>query len=229
MKKLFLLFVLCSSAWTLSAQVLVENFATATSGGNVEGYNNWYVSLKSTDNLGVSPKIAEGALFYNGYAGSNIGNVAVLDSTVGISSTSQRISTRAIVFANGDSLKPVEGQKIYTAFMINFSNHSSRSQRDFFTFEGSKTSSMTRGRFFAKLNTGGTDITFAISKNSSTSGIYIESAPLANGVGVNHLLVCTYESVAGSDNDIVTLYIDPDLSLTETQQTNKIVATECCY
>ncbi|MDD2798594.1 MAG: T9SS type A sorting domain-containing protein [Bacteroidales bacterium] len=225
MKKTTLFLMMCIASLGLSAQVFVENF-TGTPGSNVEGYNGWYVSAKAADALGVSPVIAEGALFYNNYYGSNIGNVAVLDSAIGVTSANQRISTHSIIFANADTLKPIAGQKIYAAFMVNFSSHSYRSYRDFFTYEGSTTSSSTRGRLFAKLNTAGTDVTFAISKNSSTAGVYIESQPLVNGVGVNHLLVFTYEGVDGTDNDYNTLYIDPDLTLPEAQQTNKLVTTD---
>lgn len=226
MKKLFLLLIVCASALTLSAQVFVENFATATSGSDLEGYNGWYKCLKAGDDLGVSPKIAEGALFYTGYYGSNVGNACVLDSAIGITSANQRISTRAVVFANGDTLKPIEGQKIYAAFIVNFSQHSVRSFRDFFTFEGSKTTSSTRGRVFAKLNAAGTDLYFAVSKNSSTAGTYVESSVITAGVGINHLLVLCYDGIAGASNDVISLYIDPDLSLPEAQQTNKLTATD---
>jgi len=130
--------------------VFVENFATAPINGNVEGYNDWHVSPKSSDANGVSPKVAEGALFYTGYAGSNIGNVAVLDSAIGVTSSNQRISTKIVKFGD-DTLKAVVGEKIYAAFLVNISNQSYRSYRDFFTYEGSKTSSMTRGRVLQKL------------------------------------------------------------------------------
>lgn len=225
MKKHFLLIIMLVAAISMNAQVFVENFATATIGSALEGYNFWYVCAKSTDNLGVSPKISEGALFYTGYAGSNIGNTAVLDPAIGSTSSNQRISTRAITFAAGDTLKPIAGQKIYAAFMINFAADSYTSQRDFFTFEGSVSSSSTRGRLFAKL-TGGTDITFAISKNSSTSGVYVESALMAGAVGINHLIVMCYEGIAGDLNDIISVYIDPDLSKTEAAQTSKLTATD---
>ena len=213
-------------AITLNAQkVFVENFSTATVGADLEGYNFWYVCAKSTDNLGVSPKIAEGALFYTGYAGSNIGNAVVLDPAIGLTTSNQRISTRAIAFAPGDTLKPIAGQKIYAAFLVNLATDSYTSQRDFFTFEGSITSSSTRGRLFAKV-TGGTDITFAISKNSSTSGVYVESAVMAGAVGVNHLIVMCYEGITGDLNDIISVYIDPDLSKAEAAQTSKLTATD---
>ena len=219
MKKLVLLSIMGIIALTMNAQkVFVENFTIPTNNGDLEGYNFWYLCQKAGDNGGVTPKITQGALIYNGYYGTNIGNVAVCDSAIGLTSANQRISTRAIIFENGDTLRPLEGQKIYCAFIVNISQHSVRSYRDFFTFEGSRTSSSTRGRLFAKLNTAGTDLNFAITKNSTTAGTFIESPVIAGGVGINHLLVMCYDGKAGAD-DIISLYIDPDLSKSETEQT----------
>ncbi len=229
MKKLFLLLFVCTSVLGINAQVFVENFATAPVNGNLEGYNNWYVCLKSGDNGGSSPKINEGALFYTGYAGTNVGNVAVLDSAIGITSANQRISTRIVKFG-ADTLKNnVVGQKIYAAFIANISSHSARTYRDFFTFEGSKTSSSTRGRVFAKINTAGDLFTIAISKNSSTAGVYVESTTipgLSLSTGVNHLFVFCYENIEGTDNDRNILYIDPDLTKSEAEQTNVLISTD---
>lgn len=223
MKKLLLL-MFCATALMANAQVFVENFATAPINGNVEGYNGWYLCAKAADALGVSPKIAEGALFYTGYIGSNIGNVAVLDSAVGVASSSQRISTRTVKFDN-DSLRMIVGEKVYVAFMVNISQHSYHSYRDFFTFEGSSTSSMTRGRVFAKSNSSGETFTLAFSKNSSTGGVYVEYlTPLS--AGINHLLVFCYESIEGTDNDKLSLYINSDLTKTEAEQTEMLVATD---
>ena len=229
MKKTFLLLIMCLSTFVINAQsVFVENFATATAGSNLEGYNNWYVSVKAADAYGSSPKISEGALFYTGYAGSNIGNVAVLDSAIGVTSASQRISTKTIKFGD-DTLKTVVGQRIYTAFMANISSHSYRSYRDFFTYEGSKTSSSTRGRIFAKNNAAGDLFTIAVSKNSSTSGQYIESTTiptLSLSTGINHLFVFCYDNIDGVDNDRIILYINPDLTKTEAEQTNVLISTD---
>lgn len=228
MKKTFLLFMACLGAMTLNAQVFTEYFETAPIGGDLEGYNDWYVSKKSADALGVSPKIAEGALFYTGYVGTNIGNVAVLDSAVGVSSATQRISTRIVKFGN-DTLKAVVGEKIYAAFMVNISSHSYRSYRDFFTFEGSSGSSMTRGRVFAKNIGAGEAFTLAISKNSSSSGVYVESTTIPSltlATEINHLLVFCYQAIEGDNNDINSIYIDPDLSKPEAEQTNVLIATD---
>ena len=91
MKKVILLLVICMTVFTVHAQVFIENFETAAVNGNLEAYNNWYVSPKSGDNLGVSPKIDEFPLFYSDYPGSNTGHVAVLDSAVGATTATQRI------------------------------------------------------------------------------------------------------------------------------------------
>ena len=228
MKKLILLLSLCVAIFTANAQIFTEYFQTAPIGGNLEGYNDWHVSPKSSEAYGVSPKIAEGALFYTGYAGSNIGNVAVLDSAVGATSATQRISTKIVKFGS-DTLKAVVGEKIYTAFLVNISSHSYRSYRDFFTYEGSKTSSMTRGRVFAKVSADGSELFVAVTKNSSTAADYVESTSIPGLTlypDVNHLFVLVYETIAGDSNDKITLYINPDLTKSEAEQTNKLVAID---
>ncbi len=222
MKKLFLLLMVCIGIMTLNAQnVFVENFATAPLGGNLEGYNNWYVCLKSSDNLGVSPKIGEGALFYTGYAGSNIGNVAILDSINGNIAGTQRISTKTITLGT-DTVVLANQSKIYIAFLAKISIDSKKSSlRDFFTLEGSKTSSMTRGRVFAKVTSTG-DLTFGITKNSTS----MTESPVSS-LDVNHLIVIVYETVGSvASDDKVSMYVDPDLTLTEAQQTNVLVAAD---
>lgn len=228
MKKQFLLLLLLAFVLSGQAQVFVENFATAPVNGNLEGYNGWYVSFKSSDALGVSPVIKEDPLFFTGYPGSNIGHVAVLDSAIGATSSNQRISTKKIIFAPGDTMMATAGTKFYSAFIVNVEPKSYRSYRDFFTYEGSATSSMTRGRVFAKNNTAGNEVVFAVTKNSSSSGDYKESTSLGLtlNTGVNHLLVLKYEVVDGDSNDKLTLFVNPDPTKTEAEQTNKLEATD---
>lgn len=234
MKKQILLFVSLVLAFSLHAQVFVENFETASVNGNLEGYNDWYVSLKSSDANGVSPKIEEYPLFYTDYPGSDLGHVAVLDSVVGANSSTQRISTRKIVFAPGDTLtSATSGGAMYFAFMVNVSSQSFRSFRDFITWEGSETASMTRGRIFAKNNTAGDEVTFAITKNSSTAADMVESGSLGLtlGTNLNHLLVMKYKVVDGSENDELYLYINPDPAKVESEQLNvlKTIDTQSDY
>lgn len=215
--KQFLLFVMLFGALSLNAQVFVENFATATTGGNVEGYNQWYVSAKASEAYGTSPKIDASTLFYKDYIGSDIGKVAVLDSLVGKTSATQRISTKLVTIGN-DTLVSKDGQKMYAAFLVSIQPKSYTSYRDFFTWEGSTTSSFTRGRVFAKNIAGTNDIQYAVTKNSSSAADYAESPVISGGVGAYHLLVLVYEAIAGDNNDLIHLYVNPDISKPESQQ-----------
>jgi hypothetical protein len=219
MKKITLLVAFSLVVLSASAQIFIENFATATVGANVEGYNSWIVSPKSSDNLGKSPIIGAGALTYTGYASSGIGKVAILDSINGSASSTQRITTHYATYGN-DTMKVAIGEKLYVAFLAKFSLESkTNTVRDFFTFEASKTSSMTRGRLFTKIAKTG-NFVLAISKNSTSSSILVESDSLS--VNDTHLIVMVYESIEGADNDNVIVYYNPDLSKSENQQTKKI-------
>ena len=223
MKKTITLLALCATVIFANAQVFTENFESHAVGSNLEGTNGWYVCLKSGDNLGVSPTIAAGTLTYTGYASSGVGKVAVLDSINGSVSTSQRISTK-IVQLNGEDLTAVVGEKIYVAFLAKISVDSKKgAARDFVNIEGSATSSMTRGRVFAKVTNEG-ELSFGISKNGTT----FTEANQADGLSVNdtHLLVMVYETIEGESNDKLTLYYNPDLTKTEAEQTNKVAAND---
>lgn len=229
MKKQILLLIVLTMAFTAGAQVFVENFETATPNNDLEGYNEWYVCKKSGDALGVSPKIGEEALFYTNYPSSNVGYVAVLDSAIGVTSANQRISTRRVIFANADTLRPVNsGGYMYYAFMVNVKPQSYRSYRDFVNWEGSETSSMTRGRIFAKNNEAGDEVLFAITKNSSTGTDMQETSSLGLtlATGVNHLLVMRYKVVEGDSNDEVSLFVNPDPTKTEAEQTQVLTAVD---
>lgn len=231
MKRKILLLTTLVLALSAGAQVFIENFESATVNSNVEGYNGWYVSAKAdTDAFGVSPKIGEYPLFYTNYPGENVGHVALLDSAIGAVSTTQRISTKRIVFENGDTLKTGTSGAFYASFLVNISPVSYRSYRDFFTWEGSETSSFTRGRVFAKNSTAGDEVIFAISKNSSTASVLDAASTTTLGLtlatDVNHLLVLKYAITEGTSNDVITLYVNPDLTKTEAEQTNKLSTSD---
>ena len=220
MKKIFTILMVSLAVFSLNAQVFTEYFEGATLSSPLEGYNGWIVSPKASEANGTSPIINFGLLTYPGYAGSEIGNVVVIASIVGDVSATQRISTKKIQLGEND-LTNVVGEKIYAAFLVNVSINSKKGAvRDFFNFEGSETSSMTRGRVFAKIYANG-DVTFGITKNNTTvteSSVFYTDA--------TYLLVMVYEGVEGESNDILTLYINPDLSKAEAEQTNQLVAAD---
>lgn len=224
MKKISTVLLLTMAFFGLNAQVFTENFEDAVAGSDLEGYNEWFVSAKAGDALGASPVIAEGSLNYPGYIGAGVGHVAVLDPAVGDDASTQRISTRLVTFGE-DPLQNVVGDKIYAAFLVNVSDASKTGTlRDFFTFEGSATSSMTRGRVFARVTSEGV-LNFGISKNTGTASAIVESAPELY-CDVDYLLVMVYEGIEGDNNDVVSLYINPDLTKSEAEQSNVITATD---
>lgn len=223
MKTIFTVLVLMMSAFFLNAQVFTEYFEGTTVGADVEGVNGWYVSKKSGDALGVSPVIGAGSLSYPGYVGSGIGNVAVLDPAIGEDATTQRISTK-LVTLNGEPLQNVDGEKFYVAFLVKVSEDSkTNAWRDFFMFEGSETSSMTRGRVFARVATN-KDLYLTVTKNATPSNP-VEGDPVFD-INQPHLLVMAYEGFEGESNDVVTLYVNPDPDQDEASQLYKVESSD---
>lgn len=229
MKKGSLLLIIVLAVFSLNAQVFTEYFngPGGVQGADVEGYNDWYVSFKSAEANGKTPVIEEGALYYDDYAGSDIGNVALLDSVVGQEKADQRISTKVVTIGN-DTLRPKYGETMYAAFLVSIYPDSWSSYRDFFTWEASSGSSFTRGRVFAKVSNEGADLQLAVSKNSS--GDLGESEVIEGGVEVAHLLVLAYECVVDAEddpnagkNDIIKLYINPDPTKPASEQDNVLV------
>ena len=226
MRKLYLIFLMIITSVALNAQVFTEYFESAAVGSNLEDYNDWYVSFKAADANGVSPIIGEDMLFYDGYAGSDTGKVAILDSLIGYESETQRISSK-VVTIGGDSLRPTIGGKIYAAFIVSILPYSKHSWRDFFTWEGSNFTSMwARGRIFAYVAENNTDLQLGVSKNTSSSGEIVQTDVIAGGVGVYHLLVLVYESIDGESNDLVHLYVNPDPTKPEAEQTGVLTSMD---
>jgi len=207
---LVLFFTVCTFA--ANAQVFVENFETATVGSNLEEYNDWYVSPAEKDGNqeGVSPVIALGPLTYKGYVGSGIGNVVVLDSSI-----KRRGSLKSTSL-----LTPTVGNSIYVAFLVkvNSQNATIKKPIELLTFNANPNAEYSRGRAYAQYFPATNEVAFAVTKfiNKSAISTKLNTAD-------THLLVIKYESVDGKNNDIATLYINPDLSAKESKQKNLIV------
>ncbi len=230
MKKIVLLMFMCISVLAVHAQLLFEENFDYPSGalegqGGVSGKGAWYVCKKSGENGGASPQIVAGSLNYSGYKGKSETAVAKLDPAIGATSADQRITTRFVIDAAGDTAKYSEMKKVYVAFLVNVGADSKTSaDRDFFDFEASLTSSSTRGRVFAKVSTAG-KVTFGISKNASTPTSFPEV-----DCGKTNLMVLVYtynESDPGgaTGNDIIELFLNPDPLKTEAEQASSVKLT----
>jgi hypothetical protein len=222
MKKQFLLLLLSVFTLSLSAQrVFTEYFEDVQSGTDLEDYNDWYVTKKASNANGDSPVIVEQFLFYDDYSGSDIGKACFLDSLMGQEDATKRISTRVVEFGGGDTLiTPAAGESMYAAFLVQILENSKNSYRDFFTWEGSTTSNWSRGRVFAQL-IDGTDLQFAVSKNSSSD--FAESEIYEGATGSIFMMVLEYSSVLGDANDEIKLYINPDPTKSASEQATVLI------
>lgn len=215
MKKLslfFFIFLLVISSMQ-GALWLEENFnypdgdlEKTTASTDIE-LGKWIVSRKSADALGSSPTVANRNMSYPGYPGSAQGKVAVISDLMGATSADQRISVYYM-----DTLK--SGRSLadstrYIAFLFKPIKAQNSSGRDFFVIEGSITSSQVRGRLF--LASSGTKVKIGIAKNSSTISEWGSDIE----VGSTNLIVVKYEAVAGAENDVVKVFINPTAHTTE--------------
>ncbi len=196
----------------------------------LEEYNNWYRSANASSSvIPPSPVIKDITLTYPGYVSSGMGKIVGLSNTV--ESGSASISTKIIPW-DQDSLRlNNQGEKVYTAFLVNFpnANKTDNTTRDFFSLNltaGNATE--PRGRVFAKVNFAdevNPKIVFGITRQSTTGGDITMSSDTLNPKDT-HLLVLAYEIVDGNSTpDIATLYINPDFSKPEAEQIRKISAT----
>lgn len=225
MRKITLLFFVFT-AFLLNAQVITtEDFGTYTI-GDLEGQNGWYKSVKTNDAYYSSPQIATGTLSYPGYLSSGQSKWIVLNPTNGDAANSlTRISTKSTAMKLADMTS--NGGKMYISFLAKIGALSvDNSARDFFTFESSTTSSMTRGRVIAKYSSTTNNVEIGISKNSSTPTLFADARNVS--VDETFLVVLEYEiNATASNDDPVSIYLNPDLSSDEaTNAVNKITATD---
>lgn len=207
MKKVFT--VLCALvAFTLSSHAELKFHETfnrnvgtlnvGTSDASTNNTNDWY-SFSGTSNY---IQVVEGSLSYAGYVTTGTGNKAELVGN-GADDLRQFTST-----ANG-----VQTGKIYAAAIINVDSLKPSTTADYFMAFGDASNSVMYARLnIQTIKTGEsyTGYKLGISKNT-------EAAVWADDVfspKTSHLIVLEYEFVAGTNNDVVRLYIDPTSTTT---------------
>ena len=214
MKKVFTFIALVSFMASVSGQaILKENFEGYANNADLEvaydasgnSYNyatDWYPCFKAADRTGVSSVVMVGALTYADYISSGIGKSVVFSADA----LANRISTRRVLLDGGLT------NKLYVSFLVNITG-AQTSIRDFFTFEGSTTSSFTRGRVFAEIDVveGVEELKFGVSKNSSSSSV-VTINPTIYAPNTTYLMVVVYEVLEGDNNDQISIYVNPDMS-----------------
>jgi hypothetical protein len=199
-----------SASADITTTVFTENFATATLDQPLEGYNFWAMSTNTSWQAGASPLIGATPLVYPGYPGSNTGHVAVISKD-----NTARSSVKLT------SLAPLaDGTAVYASLLVKIDDASASGLREFFALNQSM-AEFTRARVSAEHFPDDNTVKFAVGKASAKSN---PSAAFSDAD--THLLVFKYDKIAGSNNDKLSLYINPDLTLSESEQANAIVDYE---
>jgi len=215
MKKTILLYLFCVAAFTVNAQ-FVENFATPpfTLGGGLEGTNGWTLITTTTDQGGVSPKISSGPLYYTGYISGGVGNVVELNKDNDTRTSQKSTGLTA----------PADGTDVYVAFLVKVSDAGRPNFERAIVGFNIGTAEYSRGNVYVRYSSFNEGIKLGVAKRDTK--IMSDYIKPAEGTVDTHMLVMKYSRINGANNDVVTLYINPDLSLSEASQTNKLIAEE---
>ena len=169
--------------------LLEENFDYAS--GSTLTSNGWNAYSAS----GANPiLVSTGSLSYTNYPSSGIGNSA---KVVGSSNSSEDDKKTFAEQSSGS---------VYASFLVNFSKATTADNGDYFFGFFTSSGETAKGRVFVKRS--GSNIAFGISKGSSTP-ILSNFNYLLN---TTYLLVLKYTFNPSSSDDVVSLFINPDLS-----------------
>jgi len=190
---------------SLYSQLLTEEF-NYTSGQAITA-NGWTAYSAPGNNPIL---VVSGSLSYPGYPSSGIGNSAQI---IGTSTSSE------------DDKKTFTGQtsgSVYASFLVNFSSATTATDGDYFFGFFTSTGTTMRGRVYIKRS--GSNIAFGISK----AGTVPILTSFSYSLNTTYLLVLKYIFNVSSSNDVIQLFVNPDLSGSEPSPTltNIDVATD---
>lgn len=200
MKKLLLLiFILSFSVSFAQTLLLNENFSynpgqlTDAGGGANVGGGNWVTNTGTGSYL----QISSGSLSYTGYPSSNINNKLDI-----VSSTSSAEDTYR-------SFTTVTAGKAYAAFLFNVTNSTGLTATgDYFAaLLPSASTSAYAGRIYIQTGTTANQFRMGLRYNSADVAVTYSTTDL--NVGTTYLMVLKYQIIAGTPNDIVSLFINP--------------------
>lgn len=186
MKKIFTLLMFLAVGIVAQAQLLMyEDFNYST--GNLVPSNGSWTNHSGTQG---QVQITSGGLSYTSYPTNSSSNKIAINGTNG-EDISKTITTQSTV-----------GTKVYCSFLVNVS--ATNGTGTYFAHFQNGTSNFT-GRLWAK--TIGAGVDFGLAAAGTATFLGTEYA-----LNTTHLIVMSYEIVSGSANDIVKLWVNPDLS-----------------
>ena len=201
MTKKLLLLALLNSFAMFSQLVFNEDFSTYTTGQPLSGQGTWTNNSSLNGGLGGCAGI--------GCISSSIVNTSISYPNYGNSTKSLSISSEQD--AVGTVFTGVSSGSLYLSFVVNFSsavNSSSSSlSQDFFRVmsSGNYNTAFRIGAY----NSGGGFVIFM----QKGSGAKVYSSALT--YNQNHLLVMKYTYNSGTNDDLVSLFVDPNMSVSE--------------
>ena len=228
-KLIALLAFLYIAVSAIQAQVLLTDYFNYTSGSSIEGQGDWTVSTKSSavsssspEDSGASPLVATQSLVYSGYDGSEANKVMRLDNSQQKVETGSR--NTVVPFVTSDLSA---GDVVYTAFLANYEGTASTTGKEVFSYfkQGASANSSTtsRGRVQIKIADG--KQSFGIRKADQT----ITQWSAETNIGTTVLLVVKYVNRSSSSsgaNDEFYLYVNPDPSKSEAENSSCMLAAE---
>jgi len=192
----------------LFPQILTEEFNYTA--GQALSSNGWTAYSAAGSN---PVTVSSGSLSYTNYPSSGTGNSA---QVIGTSTSSEDVKK---TFAS-QSLGSV-----YISFLVNFSKATTATDGDYFFGLFSSTGSIMKGKVFVKKI--GSNIAFGVSKGATTLASISYSA-FSYSLSTTYLLVLKYTFNSSSSDDVIDLFVNPDMGGTEPSPTvtNIDIATD---
>jgi hypothetical protein len=177
-----------------AAPVFVENFIYSAPSG-LNGQGGWSAHSAAGTN---AQTVNAGNLTYAGYPSSGTG------ALLGALATSGEDTNHG--FAG------ISTGTAYIAALVNVT--SSQTTGDYFLHfcDGLVTSNVFLGRLFVKKDASSTNYAFGIQFGSAIATVY---TPFSYAPGTTHLVVIKYTFNAGTQNDVVSLFVDPATNCVE--------------
>jgi hypothetical protein len=187
-----LLVGMSASAWALP--LVDENFSYAV-GSALVGQGGWAQTGTTATNpiLVTSPTLS-----YPGYPGSGIGNA------IGLVTSGQDVNKPFTGITAGNA---------YAAALVNVTSSQTVGDYFFHFVDGPITGNIFRGRVFVKKDPASTNYAFGVQSSSANTSLVYTGFNYVPGT--TYLIVLKYSFVASTNNDTVSLFVDPAISMTE--------------
>ena len=177
-----------------AAPLFVENFSYSTPSG-LNGQGGW----SAHSGAGTNPQtVNAGNLSYPGYPSSGTG---ALLGTLAASGED-----------NNHGFTGITTGTAYLAALVNVATSTTTGDYFLHFADGAIGSNIFLGRLFVKKDASTTNYAFGIQFGSTVATVY---TPFSYTPGSTHLVVIKYTFNAGTQNDVVALFVDPATNCTE--------------